>query len=160
MVAGRYGISGQTVWKWRNRDLTEDRSHRPHRLQTALTPAQEAVAVSLRKTLLLPLDDLLAVLRGFLNPAVSRSGPDGRRLGVSSCRADSGFFNGGRLRHKEGKRDGQVPGGQAFCPPPFAGGVMACRRPARRRRDARALPRPWQQSRWNLQRDCGRRCAR
>jgi transposase-like protein len=41
-VAERYGISGQTVWKWRNRDSTEDRSHTPHRLQTTLTPAQDA----------------------------------------------------------------------------------------------------------------------
>jgi transposase-like protein len=48
-VAERYGISGQTVWKWRNRDSTEDRSHTPHRLQTTLTPAQEAVAVALRR---------------------------------------------------------------------------------------------------------------
>jgi hypothetical protein len=34
MVAERYGISEQTVWKWRNRDSTEDRSHTPHRLQS------------------------------------------------------------------------------------------------------------------------------
>ena len=60
VVAERYGISEQTVWKWRGRDSTEDRSHTPHRLQTTLTPAQEAVAVALRRTLLLPLDDLLS----------------------------------------------------------------------------------------------------
>ena len=39
-----------------------------HRLQTTLTPAQEAVAVVLREALLLPLDDLLSVVREFLNP--------------------------------------------------------------------------------------------
>ena len=76
MVAERYGISEQTVWKWRNRDSVQDRSHTALRLQTTLTPAQEAVAVSLRKTLLLPLDDLLSVVREFLNPKVSRSGLD------------------------------------------------------------------------------------
>ncbi len=90
-VAERYGISMQTAWKWRNRDSVDDRSHTPHRLQTTLTPApaQEAVAVSLRKTLLLPLDDLLSVLRKFLNPHVSRSGLDRclRRHGVGSLRA-------------------------------------------------------------------------
>ncbi|MBL3576451.1 IS481 family transposase, partial [Rhodovulum sulfidophilum] len=63
MVAERYGISEQTVWKWRSRDDVHDRSHTPHSLQTTLTPAQEAVAVALRKALLLPLDDLLAVVR-------------------------------------------------------------------------------------------------
>lgn len=76
IVAERYGISEQTVWKWRKRDSVHDRGHTAHRLQTTLTPAQEAVAVSLRKTLLLPLDDLLAVVREFLNPNVSRSGLD------------------------------------------------------------------------------------
>ncbi len=89
MVAERYGISEQTVWKWRNRDSVHDRSHTAHRLQSTLTPAQEAVAVSLRTTLLLPLDDLLCVVREFLNPNVSRSGLDRclRRHGVGSLRA-------------------------------------------------------------------------
>jgi transposase-like protein len=73
MVAERYGISKQTVWRWRGRDDVHDRSHTPHRWQTTLTPAQEAVAVALRTTLLLLLDDLLAVVREFLNPHVSRS---------------------------------------------------------------------------------------
>ena len=88
MVAERYGISEQTVWKWRKRDSVQDRSHTAHRLRTTLTPAQEAVAVELRKTLLLPLDDLLAVVREFLNPHVSRSGLDRclRRHGVGNLR--------------------------------------------------------------------------
>ena len=88
-VAERYGISEQTVWKWRSRDDVHDRSHTPHRLQTTLTPAQEAVAVALRRALLLPLDDLLAVVREFLNPHVSRSGLDRclRRHGAGNLRA-------------------------------------------------------------------------
>ena len=88
MLAERHGISEQTVWKWRKRDGVHDRSHTAHRLQTTLTPAQEAVAVALRTTLLLPLDDLLAVAREFLNPHVSRSGLDRclRRHGVGNLR--------------------------------------------------------------------------
>ena len=39
--------------------------------------AQEAV-VALCETLLLPLDDLLAVTREFIHPEVSRSGPGPR----------------------------------------------------------------------------------
>jgi len=76
------------VWKWRKRDSVEDRSHTPHCLQTTLTPAQEAVAVASRKTLLVSLDDLLAVVREFLNPNVSRSGLDRclRRHGVGNLR--------------------------------------------------------------------------
>ena len=61
VLAERFGTTEQTVYKWRHRDSVHDRSHTPHRLQTTLTPAQEAVAVVLRRTLLLPLDDLLAV---------------------------------------------------------------------------------------------------
>jgi transposase InsO family protein len=88
VLADRFGVTAQTIYKWRKRDTVEDRSHTPHRLQTTLTPAQEAVAVALRKTLLVSLDDLLAVVREFLNPNVSRSGLDRclRRHGVGNLR--------------------------------------------------------------------------
>jgi transposase InsO family protein len=88
VLAERFGITEQTVWKWRKRDSVQDRSHTAHRLQTTLTPAQEAVAVSLRRTLLVSLDDLLSVVREFLNPDVSRSGLDRclRRHGVGNLR--------------------------------------------------------------------------
>ena len=60
-----------------------------HHLHTTLSPAQEAVVVALRQSLLLPLDDLLAVTREFLNAGVSRSGLDRclRRHGVSDLKA-------------------------------------------------------------------------
>ncbi len=70
VLADRFGTTEQAIYKWRYRDTVHDRSHTPHRLQTTLTPAQEAVAVALRKTLLVSLDDLLAVVREFLNPNV------------------------------------------------------------------------------------------
>ena len=81
-MAERHGTTEQTVWKWRKRDSVHDRSHTPHHLQTTLTPAQEVVAVELRKTLLVSLDDLLAVVREFLNPTMSRSGLDPVRVGM------------------------------------------------------------------------------
>ena len=88
-LAQRYGITEQTVYKWKKREAFTDRSHTAHRLQTQLTPAQETVVVHLRRTLLLPLDDLLAVTREFLCPAVSRSGLDRclRRHGVGNLNA-------------------------------------------------------------------------
>jgi len=88
VLADRFGTTEQTVYKWRHRDSVEDRCHIPHRLQTTLTPAQEAVAVALRTTLLVSLDDLLAVVREFLNPNASRSGLDRclRRHGVGNLR--------------------------------------------------------------------------
>ena len=73
-LASTYNISVATVRKWQGRDDPQDRSHRPHKLSTTLSPVQEALAVELRKTLLLPLDDLLVVVRQFINPQASRSG--------------------------------------------------------------------------------------
>ncbi len=60
-LAEVYGLNRHTVAKWRQREGTADASHRPRRLHATLSAAQEAVVVALRETLLLPLDDLLAV---------------------------------------------------------------------------------------------------
>ena len=76
VLAERFGTTEQTVYKWRHRDAVHDRSHTPHQLQTTLNLAQVAVAMVLRTTLLGLIDDLRAVVRGFLNPQVSRSGLD------------------------------------------------------------------------------------
>ena len=98
-LAKRYNISRATVLKWKHRDSPDDRSHRPHKLNTTLSPVQEAIAVELRCLLLLPLDDLLVIVREFINPDASRAGLDRclRRHGVSNLRelqakeqADSG----------------------------------------------------------------------
>lgn len=88
-LARQYGITEQTVYKWKKRDSVQDRSHTAHRLQTQLTPAQEIVVVHLRRALLLPLDDLLAVTHEFISTKVSRSGLDRclRRHGVGNLNA-------------------------------------------------------------------------
>jgi hypothetical protein len=66
------GLSGNVA----NLTMFMIAAHTPHCLQITLTPAQKAVAVALRKTLLVSLDDLLATVREFLNPNVSCSGLD------------------------------------------------------------------------------------
>ena len=73
-LAERYNITRATASKWKGREKPHDLSHRPHKLSTTLTPAQEAIAVELPCLTLLPLDDLVAVVRVFINPNVSRSG--------------------------------------------------------------------------------------
>jgi transposase InsO family protein len=75
-LAKRYNVSIATARKWKGRDDSQDRSHRPHILATTLSVGQELLVVELRRMLLLPLDDLLAVTREFINPDVSRSGLD------------------------------------------------------------------------------------
>lgn len=89
VLAVRYGVSESTIRRWYHRKVFTDASHTAHRLQTTLTPAQEKIVVELRTLLLLPLDDLLAICREFLNPDVSRSGLDRclRRHGVSNLKA-------------------------------------------------------------------------
>jgi len=76
VLAQHFGITEQTVYKWEKRSVFGGRSHTAHHLQTVLTPAQETVVVHLWRTLMLPLDDLLAVTREFICPHLSRSGLD------------------------------------------------------------------------------------
>ena len=74
VLAERFGTTGQTVYKWKHRDSVHDRSPTPHQLQTTLTPAQEAVAVALRRALLVSIDDLLALAIGLepMAPSMAR----------------------------------------------------------------------------------------
>ncbi|OSM04041.1 IS481 family transposase [Magnetofaba australis] len=87
-LAAQFGVTVDTIRRWKGRNDTQDHSHTPHHLPTTLTPEQEIVAVELRRTFLLPLDDLLIVMREFVNSDVSRSGLDRclRRHKVSRLR--------------------------------------------------------------------------
>jgi transposase len=73
VLAQRFGVSVSTIARWKKRTSVEDASHTPHRLQTTLTPAQEAIVLALRTTLGLSLDDLLAVVREFIHPTMTRA---------------------------------------------------------------------------------------
>ena len=87
-LAKRYGLNYLTVKRWRERTTVEDGSHRPKQIVATLDPVLEEVVVEVRRTLLLPLDDLLVVVRRFICPTMSRSALDRllRRRGVSSLR--------------------------------------------------------------------------
>lgn len=69
-----FNITRATAAKWLKRDDVQDRSHRAHTLHTTLSGAQEAIVLSLRQALYLPLDDLLYITRQYINADVSRSG--------------------------------------------------------------------------------------
>lgn len=75
-LARQFGVSRDTVRKWRKRDTVLDGSHTAHRLQTTLNAGQEELVIYLRTQLRLPLDDLLAVIREFIEPGMSRSALD------------------------------------------------------------------------------------
>jgi hypothetical protein len=78
VLADRLVVTPQTNYNCRKLDIVEDRSHVPHRIQTTLTPAQEAVAEALCKALSILLCNPIVVVCAFLSPNVSRSGLDCR----------------------------------------------------------------------------------
>lgn len=72
-LAKRYGVSAETVRKWRKRGPEDclDRSARPHRLPWKATDEERAVVCALRRATNFALDDLTFVVRHFL-PRLNR----------------------------------------------------------------------------------------
>ncbi|WP_176590519.1 IS481 family transposase [Sphingobium sp. EM0848] len=68
VVAKRYGISDETVRKWRRRGEKEvqDRSSRPKRLAWCMSEEERAIICAVRRSTGFALDDLTFVLRHFL----------------------------------------------------------------------------------------------
>lgn len=96
-LAEKYSISRATVRKWKQRNSVVDKSNRPHAIHTALSPLEERIAILLRTTLLLPLDDLLLVIYVLFNSSISRSALNRclRRYDVSNLReCGTGADNG------------------------------------------------------------------
>ena len=67
-LAKRYGVSTETVRKWRERGPGDclDRSARPHKLPWKASEEERAVVGALRRATGVPLDDLAFVVRHFL----------------------------------------------------------------------------------------------
>jgi hypothetical protein len=72
-LARELGIHSRTVARWKARRDVGDRSARPHRLATTMTEWEEALIVELRRSLALPLDDIVEAMRRCINPELSRS---------------------------------------------------------------------------------------
>ncbi|BCU05509.1 IS481 family transposase [Allochromatium tepidum] len=122
-LAREYNLNRATVRKWRRRETGEDASHRPHRIHATLSPVREQVVVALRQTLLLPLDDLLAVTRKFIHPGGLALGPGSlsaapRRLqpqcpDPATGRRGQAGQDLQRLRSRVGPHRGQIPAADA-----------------------------------------------
>jgi transposase InsO family protein len=67
-LARRYGVSTETVRKWRKRGPTEcrDRSSRPRKLPWKASEEERAVVCALRRATGFPLDDLTFIVTHFL----------------------------------------------------------------------------------------------
>jgi len=61
-LATQFCASSQTISKWRNRDFASDASCVPHHISYALTTVEMSLAVSLRTTAWLALDEILETL--------------------------------------------------------------------------------------------------
>jgi transposase InsO family protein len=85
-LAAELGVNESTIRRWKGRTSTEDRPHRPHRLQTRFDAAEEEIAVALRVQGGLSLDDITEVMRRCLRADISRAGVHRclRRHGVSA----------------------------------------------------------------------------
>jgi len=67
-LAERYGVSTETIRKWRKRGGTDcrDRSSRPHKLPWKASEEERAVVCALRRATGFPLDDLTFIVTHFL----------------------------------------------------------------------------------------------
>ncbi len=71
-LAERYGVSRQTVSKWRKADTPQDNSCAPHKIAYALTEEEKGLAITLRKSTWFSLDEVWEMLLDN-NPSISRS---------------------------------------------------------------------------------------
>jgi transposase InsO family protein len=67
-LAQRYGVSTETIRKWRKRGVADcrDRSSRPHKLPWKASDEERAVICALRRATGFPLDDLTFIVTHFL----------------------------------------------------------------------------------------------
>jgi hypothetical protein len=90
LAAKRYGVSTETIRKWRKRGVADclDRSAKPRRLPWKATDEERAVVCLLRERTNFALDDLTFVVTHFL-PHLNRqhlAHPQGRRAQPASSR--------------------------------------------------------------------------
>jgi DNA-binding transcriptional MerR regulator len=92
--AERYGVSTETIRKWRKRGAGDcrDRPSRPHRLPRKASEEERAIVCALRRATGFPLDGLTFVVRHslpHLNRDATRRGlphPSGRGPGAPAAR--------------------------------------------------------------------------
>ena len=73
LLAQRYGVSTETIRKWRKRGAEDclDHSAKPHRLPWKATEEERAIVCAVRRATNFPLDDLAFVVSHFL-PRLNR----------------------------------------------------------------------------------------
>lgn len=72
VLAEKYGISENTVGKWKKREKLYDAISRPHSIHYALTSLEKELVKSVRRTSWLPLDEVTEIIRQ-IKPTATRS---------------------------------------------------------------------------------------
>jgi transposase InsO family protein len=72
-LSKRYGISINTVRKWKARDGVNDLSHKRYNLNASTSPLEEEIILDLKRTLGLSLDDITEVMNRCINDKLRRS---------------------------------------------------------------------------------------
>ena len=62
-LARKFGVSVNTIYRWKKRDHVQDRTHARKNLLSSLSPLHEHIIVALRKELGLSLDDITEVIK-------------------------------------------------------------------------------------------------
>ena len=108
--AKKYNVSIPTIQKWRSREVFEDAPHGAINPLKSITDLEEYIICEIRKTSLLPLDDLLDVVNDFgIN--ITRSALDRalRRNGLANLRKYLATLNEDE-KEKDGKFKDYEPG--------------------------------------------------
>jgi len=87
-LAEELGVSPVTVWKWKHREDPHDAPYGPKDPKTSWEDWQVEAIRYLREKFLLPLDDLLGMVRAYIRPGCPRStlGDLLKREGIPSLR--------------------------------------------------------------------------
>ena len=72
VLAIQFGVSEQTISKWKNRDSVEDASCKPLNIQYALSDLEKALVISLRKSSWMSIDEVWETIL-IENSKISRS---------------------------------------------------------------------------------------
>ncbi len=71
-LSRRFGVSVQTISKWRHREGTRDRSSRPHKIDYVFSDLERELIRIIRRSTWMPLDDLVETLQSQI-PYARRS---------------------------------------------------------------------------------------
>ena len=72
-LASKYKLTPKTIYKWKKRESTQDKTHTRHNLLSKVSEREEEIISELRTKVGLSVDDITRVMQRCINPELSRS---------------------------------------------------------------------------------------